>query len=140
MEKAAGDGGKRRSGWGERIKSRARELGMTDVAVARALGIAQRRFSAYANETREPDFELFVRICHVLRTTPDAVLGFSRHPRHEDAALARIEAAATSMPEVDRIRAAIVMDALAAHASPIATPPAPKKETQAGLPKTIRRA
>lgn len=104
-----------KSGWGERLKARARELGLTDAAVARALGVGQRRYSAYANESREPDFGTLTRICHILRTTPDAVLGFGPHPDAGDAALVRIAVAAACMEGPDRARAAAVMEALAAH-------------------------
>lgn len=102
-----------KAGWGERIKARARELGMTDAAVARALGVAQRRYSAYANESRQPDFETLGRICRVLGTSPDAVLGFSPHA-DMDATLTRIAAVVSGMAEPDRLRAAAVVDALAA--------------------------
>ena len=104
-----------KAGWGERLKARARELGLTDAAVARALDVGQRRYSAYANETREPDFGTLVRICRVLRTTPDAVLGFSQHPDAGDPALVRIAVAAGCMEGQDRARAAAVMEALVAH-------------------------
>lgn len=102
-----------KAGWGERIKARARELGMTDAAVARALGVAQRRYSAYANESRQPDFETLGRICRVLGTSPDAVLGFGPHA-DTDATLTRITAVVSGMAEPDRLRAAAVVDALAA--------------------------
>ena len=61
--------------WGDRLRARARELGLTDVEVARRLGLAQGRYSAYVNGLREPNLSLFVRICQVLGTTPDVVLG-----------------------------------------------------------------
>lgn len=97
------------------MKARARELGLTDAAVARALGVGQRRYSAYANESREPDFGTLARICHILRTTPDAVLGFGPHPDAGDPALVRIAVAARCMEVQDRERAAAVMEALVAY-------------------------
>ena len=97
------------------MKARARELGLTDAAVARAQGVGQRRYSAYANESREPDFGTLTRICHVLRTTPDAVLGFAQHPDVGDTMLVRIAVAAACMEGQDRARAAAVIEALAAH-------------------------
>lgn len=107
-----------KSGWGERMKARARELGLTDAAVARALGIGQHRYSAYANESREPDFATLARICAVLRTTPDALLGYGSQPAgssDDDASLARLAAAAMAMSGPDRARAVAVMETLAAH-------------------------
>ena len=106
-----------KAGWGERIKARARELGLADAAVARALDLPQRRYSAYANETREPDFATLLRICRVLRTTPDAVLGVDSHVTlpAEDADVARMEAAVRGLSEADRSRALAVLEVLAAH-------------------------
>ncbi len=106
-----------KAGWGERLKARARELGLTDAGVARALDLPQRRYSAYVNETREPDFATLARICRALRTSPDAVLGFGPHPpRTEDDALAsRMEAALHGMGEADRTRALAVVETLAEH-------------------------
>ncbi len=77
-------------GWGERLRSRARDLGLTDVEVARRLGLAQGRYSAYVNESREPDLGLFVRICQALGTTPDNILGVSSSPAPEDAAMSEV--------------------------------------------------
>ena len=106
-----------KAGWGERIKTRARELGLTDSAVAHSLGMAQRRYSAYANESREPDFSTLARICTVLRTTPDAVLAFSAHPEISpgDAVAARVLAVLNAMSPEDRTRAAAVVETLAAY-------------------------
>lgn len=61
---------------GERLQARARELGLSDAEVARRLGLAQGRYSNYANGVREPDFATFIRICNELSITPNEVLGF----------------------------------------------------------------
>lgn len=105
-------------GWGSRLKARARELGLSDAAVARALGMAQRRYSAYANETREPDFATLARICRILRTSPDAILGFTPQeaPRPDEGAAARAAAALAAMTGPDLERAAVVLESLAQHA------------------------
>ena len=114
-----------KAGWGERIKERARELGMTDSAVARALGIAQRRYSAYANESREPDFLTLVRICRVLQTTPDAVLGFEQHGILDggEAVTARLIATLSVMTPAEQLRTAAVVEALAAHPDAVSGQP-----------------
>lgn len=62
-------------GVGQRLKERARALGWTDAEVARRLGMGQNRYANYVSDTREPDFATFVRICRVLGTRPDVVLG-----------------------------------------------------------------
>lgn len=107
------------AGWGKRLKERARELGLSDAAVARALGLAQRRYSAYTNETREPDFATLARICGVLQTTPDAVLGFlTQDPaRPGEGAGARAAAALAALEGDDLERAARVLEALAHFAA-----------------------
>lgn len=104
-------------GWGGRLKARARALGLSDTAVARALGMAQRRYSAYVNETREPDFGTFVRICRVLQASPDEILGFTPQeaPRPGEGAAARAAAALATLTGPDLERAASVLEALAQH-------------------------
>ena len=106
-----------KAGWGERIKARARELGLSDAAVARALDLPQRRYSAYANESREPDFATLLRICWILKTTPNAILGVDSHAvlAVEDADVARMEATVRGLGEADRTRALAVLEVLAAH-------------------------
>ena len=107
--------------WGGRLKARARALGLSDAEVARALDMAQRRYSAYANETREPDFATFARICRVLRTTPDVVLGFK--PQEDvvpsEGAAARAAAALMALRGTDLERAAAVLETLARHAGTV---------------------
>lgn len=61
---------------GDRLKARAKELGLTDAEVARRLDLAQGRYSNYVNANREPDMATFVRICRELSTTPNELLGF----------------------------------------------------------------
>ncbi len=106
-----------KAGWGERLKMRARELGLSDVAVARALDLPQRRYSAYVNESREPDFATLAKICGVLATTPNAVLGFEAHETlgTNDAVTAKLGALLHGLEEADKRRAFAVLEALAAH-------------------------
>lgn len=61
---------------GEQLRRRARELDLTDAEVARRAGLSARRYGNYVTGDREPDLQTLVRICKVLRTTPDHVLGF----------------------------------------------------------------
>ena len=63
-------------GLGEKLRGRARELGLTDAEVARRVGLSQSRYANYVVDKREPDFATFIKICHVLGTTPDLLLGF----------------------------------------------------------------
>ena len=104
-------------GWGDRLKERARELGISDSAVARAAGLTQRRYSSYANETRTPDFDTLLRICTALRTSPDAVLGYasSRPVTLSEAQVARVDAALAALEGADLERAVAVLETMAAH-------------------------
>lgn len=115
MLPGAGDNGAMEE-YGERLRTRARELGMTDVEVARRLGLAQARYSRYVNGEREPDLRTFVRICQVLSTTPDAILGVGRpaeNAAEADRLHAKIDATLRTMALPTLRAAAAVIDALA---------------------------
>lgn len=108
-----------KQGWGERLKERAREMGLSDSAVARLLDMPQRRYSAYANETRAPDYRTLVAICRVLRTSPDAVLGFVPHPPlgPAEGMEVRVRAVLLAMKPAERERALSVLEAMAGQRS-----------------------
>jgi transcriptional regulator with XRE-family HTH domain len=61
---------------GEQLRRRAKELDLTDAEVARRANLSPRRYGNYVTGDREPDLQTLVRICKVLATTPDQVLGF----------------------------------------------------------------
>lgn len=61
---------------GEQLRRRARELDLSDAEVARRAGLSPRRYGNYVTGDREPDLQTLVRICKVLTTTPDQLLGF----------------------------------------------------------------
>jgi hypothetical protein len=70
------------------------------------------------NGHREPDFAMLARICRVLHTTPNELLGFQASgassqegPRY----LQRVVAAAQALSPESLRMAAVVMDAIAAH-------------------------
>ncbi len=114
--------------WGERLRQRARELRLTDAEVARRLGLAQGRYSAYVNGTREPDLALFVRICTALRTTPDVVLGVTIPPKDSRPAVARLLAAAEGLDD-DAVEMAAAMVAAMAAFRPSVVALGPAKTT-----------
>ena len=60
----------------KRLRKRARELNLADAEVARRAGLEVRRYGHYVTGAREPGLETLVRICTVLETTPNALLGF----------------------------------------------------------------
>jgi transcriptional regulator with XRE-family HTH domain len=101
-------------GLGKRMKARAQALMLTDTEVARRLGISQNRYANYVTDSREPDYLTLVRICGVLATTPNHLLGLEEAPTEDgEATLARrIEAATNAMDGEARRIAAEVMDTL----------------------------
>lgn len=106
--------------WGERLRQRARELGLTDVDVARKLGLAQGRYSAYVNGAREPDLKLFVRICQALGTTPDDILGVSQSPTQGDAAQFEVLASLRQLDNDGLALVSALIRTVAAHRSQLA--------------------
>lgn len=58
----------------ERIRERARELGLSDAEVARRAGLSERRYSYYAKGEREPNLATLLLICDVLAATPNDLL------------------------------------------------------------------
>ena len=64
------------AGIGEKLRERALVLGLSDVEIARRVGLSQSRYANYVLGKREPDFGTLVKICRVLGTTPNFLLGF----------------------------------------------------------------
>jgi transcriptional regulator with XRE-family HTH domain len=62
---------------GEQLRQRAQELDLSDAEVARRAGLTPRRYGHYVTGHREPDLQTLVRVCKVLNTTPNQLLGFS---------------------------------------------------------------
>ena len=99
-------------GFGERLRTRAKELGLTDSEVARRTGLTQRRYSNYVNETVEPDLGTLVKIAATLGTTTDQALGVSAVIAGEaELVRARIAAAAALLEGPALRMAAGMMDA-----------------------------
>ncbi|WP_241667267.1 helix-turn-helix domain-containing protein [Muricoccus nepalensis] len=100
---------------GSRLRVRARVLGLSDAEVARRLGLGATRYANYVNGTREPDFATFLRICQVLETTPNDLLGAGggqASTPSADVLQRRIEAAAKVMDLHTLLVAAEVVEAL----------------------------
>lgn len=101
---------------GSRLRVRARVLGLSDAEVARRLGLGATRYANYVNGTREPDFATFLRICKVLETTPNDLLGVgdgSASMPSADVLQHRIEAATEIMDLQTLLVATEVIEALA---------------------------
>jgi transcriptional regulator with XRE-family HTH domain len=100
----------------KRLRVRARVLGLSDAEVARRLGLGATRYANHVNGTREPDFTTFLRICQVLKTTPNDLLGASETQTSipsADALHHRIEIATRAMDVQTLLVATEVLEALA---------------------------
>lgn len=123
-------------GLGQRLRDRARELGLADATVAERLGLSQQRYFNYVSDQTEPDYETLLRICQALNTTPNTALGIDSPRSEPDEATmlrARITAAAGTMalPTL-RVTAAIV-DTLAREHEPETIRRPLKKRQDRGL-------
>lgn len=102
----------------QRIRERARELGLSDAEVARRAGLRERRYGYYATGEREPNLATLIRICEVFRATPnDLLLPEGKPPpqSRRDLVLARISAAADHLSVADLELAACQIECLTAH-------------------------
>jgi transcriptional regulator with XRE-family HTH domain len=104
----------------QRIRERARELGLSDAEVARRAGLSERRYGYYATGEREPNLATLIRICEVLAASPNDLLLPSGKPPPQsarDRLFARIIAATENLMPVDLELAACQLECLMAHRS-----------------------
>lgn len=120
-------------GLGQRLRERAKELGLADATVAERVGLSQQRYHNYVSDQTEPDLQTLVRICKALGTEPNVVLGFAEDDGEtgEEAKLqARLAAASATMGLATLRLAAAVVDTIANEDKRIQRPtakrPAPK--------------
>lgn len=105
-------------GLGERLRSRARELGLSDAEVARRAGLGQTRYASYVTDRHEPDLTTFQRICVVLGMPAADLLGGTVLADEEIGTLrAKISAAAQALDKRSLEVAVIVMDGLIARSN-----------------------
>ena len=66
--------------FGGNLKKARQEKGLTTTECAKALGISQPAWNFYELGSREPKFDALVKICEILDTTPNKLLGASFDP------------------------------------------------------------
>jgi transcriptional regulator with XRE-family HTH domain len=77
--------------FGDRMRERAAELGLSQAEVARRSGVSERRMGHYIGDRSEPDLQLLVKIAAVLDVTPNYLLGVEpRTPIKKSDELGRI--------------------------------------------------
>src|SRR5438445_6604706 len=84
----------------QRIRERARELGLSDAEVARRAGLSERRYGYYATGERESNLATLIRICEALAASPnDLLLSESKPPPQSarDRLCARIASATDNL-------------------------------------------
>jgi transcriptional regulator with XRE-family HTH domain len=60
--------------FGDRIRARARELGLSDSEVGRRIDVDPSRVGRYIRGVNEPDLSTLVRLCDALALTPNDLL------------------------------------------------------------------
>jgi transcriptional regulator with XRE-family HTH domain len=103
---------------GGRLRSRARELGLSNAEVARRAGLSERRYGFYVTNDHEPDLQTLLRICKVLATTPNVLLGISDEAKEGSrrAALAeRLRVAGRALSESDLQTLVVQAEAIVAQ-------------------------
>lgn len=61
--------------FGDRLRERATQLGISNAEAARRVGLDERRYAHYVSGRREPDLATLKSISEVLGTTPNWLLG-----------------------------------------------------------------
>lgn len=89
-----------------KLKERARDLGLSDAEVARRAGLSEPRYGHYVAGTRRPDYGTLLRLCDVLGTSPNELLGFSatdgnKPNSQRDRLLERLAVHARALSEAD---------------------------------------
>ncbi|NPV24508.1 helix-turn-helix domain-containing protein [Bradyrhizobium aeschynomenes] len=103
---------------GQKLRSRAKELGFSNAEVARRAGLSERRYGFYVTGDREPDLSTLLRICKVLTTTPNALMGISEDGKEgssRNALAERLRLASRALSENDLQLLVVQAEALVLH-------------------------
>jgi transcriptional regulator with XRE-family HTH domain len=98
------------------LQKRAQELGLSHAAIARRVGISERRYGHYVAGRNEPDLAMFARIARALQTTPNELLGFGAETKRSKrtALRDRLNAAADAMDDRELEITVVQAEAIAA--------------------------
>lgn len=103
----------------QRLRERARELGLSDAEVARRAGLSERRYGHYAAGAREPDLGTLLRICETLAVTPNDLLlpraATPRRPSRRERLLGRLDAVVRNVSAEDLELAVCQVECLSRH-------------------------
>ena len=108
-------------GLGDRLRARARDLGLADAEVARRADLAQTRYANYVADRHEPDLATLLRICSVLGASASEILGQILSVSDEVTCLrSKVNTAMAALDSNALSVLATVADALVARGSPTA--------------------
>jgi transcriptional regulator with XRE-family HTH domain len=98
------------------LRTRAKGLGLSHAAIARRIGMSERRYAHYVTGRNEPDLATLVRIAKALQTSPNELLGFAAETKRSKRALMRdrLNAAAEAMDDRELEITVVHAEALAA--------------------------
>jgi transcriptional regulator with XRE-family HTH domain len=98
------------------LRTRAEELGLSHAAIARRIGMSERRYAHYVTGRNEPDLAMLVRIAKTLQTSPNELLGFAAETKRSKRSLLRVRlnAAAEAMDDRELEITVVHAEALAA--------------------------
>jgi transcriptional regulator with XRE-family HTH domain len=98
------------------LRARAQELGLSHAAIARRIGMSERRYAHYVNGRNEPDLATLVRIAKALQTSPNELLGFTAETKRSKRTLLRdrLSAAAGVMDDRQLEMTVVQAEAIAA--------------------------
>ena len=63
-------------GFGRNISDLMKLKNMSQTELAKQLGVVQSAVSLWINEKREPDYKTLFKLCKILDTTPNEILGW----------------------------------------------------------------
>jgi transcriptional regulator with XRE-family HTH domain len=98
------------------LRTRATGLGLSHAAIARRIGMSERRYAHYVTGRNEPDLATLVRIAKALQTSPNDLLGFAAETKRSKRSLLRdrLNAAAEAMDDRELEMIVVQTEAVAA--------------------------
>lgn len=104
--------------FGQRLKDRARHLGISNAEAARRCGLDERRYGHYVAGRTEPDLATLVHIAQTLGTTPNWLLGVAPddgEATHRSDFIDRLAFVARALPDHELGLLVTLAEALARH-------------------------
>lgn len=98
--------------FGERLTRLRKERGLTQTALAEAIGVSQRMIAYYEGETKRPPATKLAPIAKALGMTVDELLGVKRTPKPRNMRVLRVAEKLALLPPKDQAAVFRHIDAL----------------------------